>query len=90
MKKFLFILALLLVLVVPAHALEPITVYNADGTVLYTEDPAVMASTDAASTATSEFLTKPFEQYSVTEGFLLLFLILAFCWVVWKIIKEVF
>lgn len=36
------------------------------------------------------FLTKSFEQYSVTEGFLLLFLILAFCWVVWKIIKEVF
>lgn len=36
------------------------------------------------------FLTKPFEQYSVTEGFLLLFLILVFCWVVWKIIKEVF
>ena len=36
------------------------------------------------------FSTKPFEQYSVTEGFLLLFLILAFCWAVWKIIKEVF
>lgn len=38
----------------------------------------------------NEFLTKPFEQYSVTEGFSLLFLILAFCWVVWRIIKEVF
>ena len=36
------------------------------------------------------FLTKPFEQYNVTEGFLLLFLILAFCWGVWTIIKEVF
>ena len=35
------------------------------------------------------FLTKPFEQYSVTEGFLLLFLILAFCWILWKIIKGV-
>lgn len=38
----------------------------------------------------NEFFTKPFESYSVTEGFLLLFLILAFCWAVWKIIKEVF
>ena len=38
----------------------------------------------------SEFLTKPFEEYTVTEGFLLLFLILAFCWIIWKIIKGVF
>lgn len=26
---------------------------------------------------------------SATEGFLLLFLILAFCWILWKIIKGV-
>lgn len=38
----------------------------------------------------NEFLTKSFVDYSVTEGFLLLFLILAFCWALWKIIKEVF
>lgn len=37
-----------------------------------------------------EFLTKPFEQYTVTEGFLLLFLILFFCVVVWKLVMGVF
>ena len=35
----------------------------------------------------SLFLTKPFESYTVTEGFCLLFLLLGFCWCVWKIIK---
>ena len=37
----------------------------------------------------AEFLYKPFEEYTVTEGFLLLFLILAFCYVIWKIVKGV-
>ena len=37
----------------------------------------------------AEFLSKPFEEYTVTEGFLLLFLILAFCYVIWKIVKGV-
>ena len=38
----------------------------------------------------NEFLTKPFVEYSVTEGFLLLFLLLGVCVFLWKIIKEVF
>ena len=38
----------------------------------------------------NEFLYKPFEQYTVTEGFLLLFLILGICVICWNIIKEVF
>lgn len=38
----------------------------------------------------NEFLYKPFEEYTVTEGFLLLFLILFFCVICWKIIEEVF
>lgn len=37
---------------------------------------------DPSSGTVSEFLTKPFEEYTVTEGFLLLFLILAFCWII--------
>lgn len=38
----------------------------------------------------SEFLYKAFEDYTVVEGFLLLFLILFFICVLWKIIKGVF
>ena len=84
MKRILISLALLPVLAVPAFA---VTVYNSDGTIRYTDESTTVPG--AVTTAASEFLTKPFEEYSVTEGFLLLFLILAFCWIVWKIIKEV-
>lgn len=84
MKKLLFSLALLPVLTVSASA---VTVFNSDGSLRYSDDPSGAA---AVSSAASEFLTKPFEQYSVTEGFLLLFLILAFCWIIWKMIKGVF
>ncbi len=52
-----------------------VTVYNSDGTVAY---------------AASEFLYKAFEEYTVTEGFLLLFLIIGFCLLLWKIIERVF
>lgn len=82
MKKILLFLFLLPALAVPAFA---VTVYNADGTVRYTDDAA-----SAVSGAVSEFLTKPFEQYTVTEGFLLLFLLLGVCVFLWKIIKGVF
>ena len=37
----------------------------------------------------AEFLYKSFEDYTVTEGFLLLYLILGFCLVIWKLVKEV-
>lgn len=84
MKKILLFLFLLPVLVVPAFA---VTVYNADGTIRYTDDADPAA---AVSGAVSEFLTKPFEQYTVTEGFLLLFLLLGVCVFLWKIIKGVF
>lgn len=83
MKRILLSLALLPVLAVPAFA---VTVYNSDGSIRYSDESTVAG---AVTTAASEFLTKPFEEYSVTEGFLLLFLILAFCWIVWKIIKGV-
>lgn len=83
MKRILLFLALLPVLAVPAFA---VTVYNSDGSIHYTDESTVPG---AVTTAASEFLTKPFEEYSVTEGFLLLFLILAFCWILWKIIKGV-
>lgn len=45
---------------------------------------------DPSSGTVSEFLTKPFEEYTVTEGFLLLFLLLGVCVFLWKIIKGVF
>lgn len=82
MKKILFSLFLLPALTVPAFAE---TVYNADGTVRYTDGAA-----SAVSGVVSEFLIKPFEQYSETEGFLLLFLLLGICVFLWKIIKGVF
>lgn len=62
-----------------AQPLEPLTVYDETGEVIYTED----------ASDTSLFLQKPFQEYTVTEGFLLLFLLLAFCWAIWKIIKGV-
>lgn len=62
-----------------AQPLEPLTVYDETGEVVYAED----------TSDTSLFLQKPFQEYTVTEGFLLLFLILAFCWAIWKIIKGV-
>lgn len=52
-----------------------VTVYNADGSIAYTA---------------SEFLYKAFEEYTVTEGFLLLFLLIIFCWILWQIIRGVF
>lgn len=67
--------------VLPVQALEPDTVYDMDGSVVY--------SADGEAEDGSLFLQKPFEEYTVQEGFCLLFLLLLFCWTVWKIIKGV-
>ena len=65
-----------------------------DGTLRYTDDPALLAGERPAALPaeadSSLFFEKPFAEYTVTEGCLLLFLVLGFCWVVWKIIKGVF
>ncbi len=78
----------------PASERGYTTIYNSDGTLRYTDDPALLAdpSLFAAAEAVDNglFLSKSFDDYSVTEGFLLLFLILGFCLLVWKIIKGVF
>lgn len=81
----------------PVVPTDPITVRDEDGNIIYqddgtvTDDPAVEdpAAEDETSTEAGQFLTKAFEEYTVTEGFLLLFLILGFCLVVWKIVKGV-
>ena len=78
-----FVLAL--ALVVPAHAAAPeadppVTVYDEQGNVIYSNELGTQ----------SEFLYKSFEEYTVTEGFLLLFLILAFCVLTFYIVKGVF
>lgn len=83
--------------VAPVTPMEPITVRDENGNIIYqddgtvTDDPAVEepAAEDETSTEAGQFLTKAFEEYTVTEGFLLLFLILGFCLVVWKIVKGV-
>lgn len=78
----------------PASERGYTTIYNSDGTIRYTDDPALLADPSlfaaADETDSSLFLSKSFDEYTVTEGFLLLFLILGFCWLVWKIIKGVF
>ena len=78
----------------PASERGYTTIYNADGTLRYTDDPELLAdpSLFAAAEAADNglFLSKSFDEYTVTEGFLLLFLILGFCLLVWKIIKGVF
>ena len=83
----------------PVTPTEPITVRDEDGNIIYQDDGTVTADPAAevpaaeqleeSITETGQFLTKPFEEYSVTEGFLLLFLILGFCLVIWKMIKGV-
>ena len=74
---------LILALVVPAHAAysedPPVTVYDENGDILYSNEIEPQ----------SEFLYKSFEEYTVTEGFLLLFLILAFCALLFRILRGV-
>ena len=79
----------------PASERGYTTIYNSDGTIRYTDDPALLADPSLFSAVEAVdnglFLSKSFDEYTVTEGFLLLlFLILGFCWLVWKIIKGVF
>ena len=78
------VFVLLLVLVVPAHAAysedPPVTVYDENGDIVYSNEIETQ----------SEFLYKSFEEYTVTEGFLLLFLVLAFCALLWRIVRGVF
>lgn len=78
----------------PASERGYTTIYNSDGTLRYTDDPALLADPSlyatADDTAAGLFLGKSFDEYTVTEGFLLLFLILGFCLFCWKIIKGVF
>ena len=72
------------------------TIYDTDGSILYTDDPALQGlvkNTPAphdAETDTGLFLTKPFDEYTVTEGMLLLFLVLGFILVLWRLVKGVF
>lgn len=78
----------------PASERGYTTIYNADGTLRYTDDPALLADPSLFAAADDVdnglFLSKSFDEYTVTEGFLLLFLVLGFCWALWKIIKGVF
>lgn len=78
----------------PASERGYTTIYNADGTLRYTDDPALLTGVRPAALPaeadSSLFFEKPFAEYTVTEGFLLLFLILGFCLFIWKIIKGVF
>lgn len=78
------LVVLTLALVVPAHAAAPevdppVTVYDEQGNVVYSNELETQ----------SEFLYKSLEEYTVTEGFLLLFLILAFCSLNWRIVRGV-
>ncbi len=78
----------------PASERGYTTIYNADGTLRYTDNPALLTGVRPAALPaeadSSLFFEKPFAEYTVTEGFLLLFLILGFCLFIWKIIKGVF
>lgn len=78
-------------------ARPPTTIYDTDGSVLYTDDPALLDGDDIAPAtlpytvdSAELFLTKPFDAYTVTEGFLLLGLVLGFILLLWKLVKGVF
>ena len=86
--------------VTPVLPTDPITVRDEDGNIIYQDDGTVTDDPTAEepveepveetpTEGAGQFLTKLFEEYTVTEGFLLLFLILGFCLVVWKIVKGV-
>ena len=71
------------------------TIYDTDGSILYTDDPALadQIKTTALPQETTDpglFLSKPFDEYTVTEGMLLLFLVLGFILVLWRLVKGVF
>ena len=83
--------------VTPVVPTDPIIIRDEDGNIIYQDDGTVTddltaeepMAEDETSAEAGQFLTKSFEEYTVTEGFLLLFLILGFCLVVWKIVKGV-
>lgn len=59
------------------------------------EDPAAESEEDKPlkieiETDAGQFLTKSFEDYTVTQGFLLLYLILGFLYILWIVVKGVF
>ena len=76
---------------------EYTTIYDTDGSILYTDDPALLNGGDITPAtlpytvdSAELFLTKPFDTYTVTEGFLLLGLVLGFILLLWKLVKGVF
>lgn len=75
---------------------EYTTIYDTDGSILYTDDPALQGLVKNtpvphdAETDTGLFLSKPFDEYTVTEGMLLLFLVLGFMFMLWYFVKGVF
>lgn len=78
-------------------ARPPTTIYDTDGSILYTDDPALLNGDDITPAtlpytvdSAELFLTKPFDTYTVTEGFLLLGLVLGFILLLWKLVKGVF
>lgn len=73
----------------------PTTIYDTDGSILYTDDPALadQIKTTALPQETTDpglFFSKPFDEYTVTEGMLLLFLVLGFMFMLWYFVKGVF
>lgn len=73
----------------------PTTIYDTDGSILYTDDPALVDMVKATTLPQEEtdpglFFSKPFDEYTVTEGMLLLFLVLGFMFMLWYFVKGVF
>lgn len=74
---------------------EYTTIYDTDGSILYTDDPALVDMVKATTLPQEEtdpglFLSKPFDEYTVAEGMLLLFLVLGFMFMLWYFVKGVF
>ena len=72
---------------------EYTTIYDTDGSILYTDDPALVDQIKTTTLPQEEpdiglFLSKPFDEY--TEGMLLLFLVLGFMFMLWHFVKGVF
>ena len=79
------VFVLVLALIVPAHAAAPeedppVTIYDEQGNIIYSNEIVLQ----------SEFLYKPFQDYTVVEGFLLLFLVLGFLVLIWHVVRGVF
>ena len=100
MKKIVFVLFFILSSLTVAYAVEgdelPLGTQTDGAVITEGEDGSIVIDTSALDGSASStglgagFLDKPFHDYSVVEGFLLLFLLLFFVVICWLVVRRCF